>query len=270
MSEKKAACLVFIGFPLSAFALYVLGCSLLTISIPNQVISALIGDGLFAFIYGLVYQRLYYQKCKQLFVKYRFSGFGLLVVVCVFMCVFLFSQLLGTWVNQHFPSDRIHSYFDLTGADLQFYVLMAVTVAPITEELLFRGFMYQFMRLRYGKVFCFFFSFVCFAAIHGTTEHIPVALFVTLFSCLLIEITENILYSMVFHMFYNLCGAVYVTQVPITDVGIFVGACITLLVLCVGLYFSDGVRDKLSPGGMTSLVDILDTKRKDMIKNDDD
>lgn len=261
---------MFIGMPVCFFVLYFLVGILIGFGVSSSVLSVFLTDGLFAVVYGFLYYRMYYRKCSQDFSKYRFSGFGFLVMFAAFMCVFLFSQLMGTWIHQTFPSDTIHAYFDLEGTQLQLYVLSAVTVAPIAEELLFRGFLYQFMRRWYGKLFCTVFSFVLFAFIHGTTEHIPVALMVTLFSCVLIEVTGNLLYSIAFHMLYNLCGAVYVTQVPLTGIAILVGFGVTFLCLCLGIRFSDVLKDKLAPGGMTSIVDFLDEKRGHMSYVDED
>lgn len=252
-----------IFIPFLFFLIYALSCLVLQLSFRglHAVWGTAICDLIFAVLYSFLYHWVYIKKLHEKPSHYRFSGFGILCLLFMVMSVFLFSQLMGGWINDHFPSKNIHAYMDLDGLDLQLYVLSAITIAPIIEELIFRGFLYKFVRLMWGKPFSVIVSSLFFIVIHGTTEHIPVALLVTLFSCLLLEITGSIFYSIGFHMFYNLCGCVYVTAVPITGWAIVIGFVIVSLFLCLGLVYSDKLKIKLAPDGMTSVIELLDLQR---------
>ncbi len=227
----------------------------------NVVIVTCLSDVLFALISGILYYFLYVKRADERnFIK--FSGFGRFLICIVFVWLFLFSQLMSFWVSKHFPSEYMRTYSDLAGSDLKMYLFTAVTIAPITEEILFRGFLYRMLRKKY----CIFVS-VCvsaflFSLVHGTTEHIPVAVALTLFNCLLIEFTGKLKYAILFHVLYNLFGAAYVMRVPIYGIASVVGYVVLLVLLIIGLYKHDVLSMKLQPGGMRSVESILDEKRK--------
>lgn len=228
-----------------------------------------ISDVLMCIMFGILYYFLYVRHQKKSDFR-GFSGVGRGVLSFLFVILFLFSQLMAFWVSKHYPSEYMRTYSDLSGADLTLYVILAVTLAPITEELIFRGFLYRVVRRNFSILVSVAISAVSFGFVHGTTEHLPVTFALTLFNCLLIELTGKLWYCIFFHMLYNLCGAAYIMSVPIHGNAVLIGYAILVFVLLVGFFERDVVRKKLQVGGISSVQSFLDEKRKSMLFQNQD
>ena len=80
---------------------------------------------------------------------------------------------------------------------------MAVIVAPVVEEMVFRGLLYRIFRGYFGKLSAMFFTSVLFAAIHG---NLPMFLPLTLLACALaagVEATGSLMVSIAMHATFN-------------------------------------------------------------------
>lgn len=80
---------------------------------------------------------------------------------------------------------------------------MAVIVAPLVEEMVFRGLLYRIFRGYFGKIPAMFFTSVLFAAIHG---NLPMFLPLTLLACALaagVEATGSLMVSIAMHATFN-------------------------------------------------------------------
>ena len=80
---------------------------------------------------------------------------------------------------------------------------MAVIVAPVVEEMVFRGLLYRIFRGYFGKISAMFFTSVLFAAIHG---NLPMFLPLTLLACALaagVEATGSLMVSIAMHATFN-------------------------------------------------------------------
>lgn len=260
-----------IGIPIAVFISYFLitffaagWLSGLSIVVINGLI-----DGGLCVLFGVLYYFVFVRtQVKSDFKK--FSGFGRFVLSVMFVMLFLFSQLMAFWVSKHYPSEYMKTYSSLSGNDLVGYIIMAVTIAPITEELIFRGFLYRVVRRNFSVLVSVAISAVLFGFVHGTTEHLPVTFALTLFNCLLIELTGKLWYCIFFHMLYNLCGAAYIMSVPIHGNAVLIGYAVLVFVLLVGFFERDVVRKKLQVGGMRSVQSVLDEKRKSMLFQNQD
>lgn len=228
-----------------------------------------ISDVVMCVMFGMLYYFLYVRHQKKSDFR-GFSGVGRGFLLFLFVILFLFSQLMAFWVSKHYPSEYMRTYSDLSGSDLTLYVILAVTLAPITEELIFRGFLYRVVRCHFSIVTGVVLSSVLFGFVHGTTEHIPVTFALTLFNCLLIEVTGQLKYCIFFHMLYNLCGAAYIMSVPISGYAVIVGYGFLIFLLILGLFERNWVRKKLQVGGMHSVQSVLDEKRKSMLFQNQD
>lgn len=226
-----------------------------------------VADIVMCVLFGLIYYHMYVRTQRASTFK-RFSGFGRFLLSLLFVMMFLFSQLMAFWVSKHYPSEYMKTYSNLSGDDLIYYVAIAVTIAPITEELIFRGFLYRMVRRYYSIPVGIILSSVLFGFAHGTTEHLPVTFALTMFNCLLIEITGKLYYCIFFHVLYNLCGAAYIMSVPIYGNAVIIGYAVLIFVLLAGIIKYDRLREKLQFGGMRSIQSVLDEKRKSVIFQD--
>lgn len=89
--------------------------------------------------------------------------------------------------------------------DTIIYVLMAVVIAPITEECVYRGMLYSPFRKKYGPIIASIFNALLFAGGHFGPSIGPFFITGMLF-CLLYEKTESIVSCIIAHGVNNLLG----------------------------------------------------------------
>jgi membrane protease YdiL (CAAX protease family) len=99
--------------------------------------------------------------------------------------------LLDFWLQSKDPLDRLT------------VILMAVVVAPVAEEILFRGFLYGVARRYVGRIWALLAASLLFAAIH---VHLPVlpALFVFAVALTIVyEVTGSLWAAIAMHALFN-------------------------------------------------------------------
>lgn len=93
-------------------------------------------------------------------------------------------------------------------------LFMAVIMAPVSEELLFRASIYRFCRGRLGIPWSILISGALFAIMHQNLLSFPSLLLVGVFLCLVYEISGNIKTAIAFHAFFNLNSIVLMQLLP--------------------------------------------------------
>lgn len=91
----------------------------------------------------------------------RTWGLFLLGGAILYFVLIAFAQLLP--IPKHLPIDRFFS----NAQEAAIMSIFAVTVAPLMEELFFRGFLYPVLARRFGMGTSIFFTSAAFAALHG-------------------------------------------------------------------------------------------------------
>lgn len=82
-------------------------------------------------------------------------------------------------------------------------VIMAVFVAPVTEECCFRGFVYNILKQKSNIFWAALASSILFSAVHASlAQFVPLFLF-GLVQCLLYEKTRTLWVPVIFHMLFN-------------------------------------------------------------------
>ncbi len=135
------------------------------------------------------------QRAVRLFVT------ALPLIYCAF-------AVTGAFSGEESRQQDITEYFQQAAVDSDWYrvllvAVVAVVVAPVTEELLFRGYFYGALRQYLGVSPALVLTSLLFAAIHMTGP-VFLPLFV-LAACLTLayEATESLLTSMVMHSLFN-------------------------------------------------------------------
>ncbi len=85
-----------------------------------------------------------------------------------------------------------------------FSIVLAVLIAPVVEEVIFRGFLYGYLRRYFGVVISAFVTGVCFAVFHP--QGIPAVAFLIAMGmglCFLRELRPGLIAPMVTHMMVN-------------------------------------------------------------------
>lgn len=254
-----------VGIPFGCWMLYVLLCRFLQgfYSFPpiaSMVVVDVICSCLFGFVFYLLCVKPKPKTERKLF---RFTGTALLLLFVLFIWSYVFGQSTSAWVAEFMPSEYMSVYRDRSGMELQLYLLLAVSFGPVFEELLFRGLFFRHLRNRFGFIFSLLLSSFAFSFSHGTTEHIPVTIALSLFICFVYELTDNMLYCILIHIFCNLVSMAYVIVVPISF-GFSVFMFVLYISVMFGLYaFIPFFRKWMAydPNRQT-LVDRLENKRK--------
>ncbi len=139
----------------------------------------------------------------------RALGLGAFFFVAAYPLVRLCTILMAQWLGQHAESQEIIKFFTQAvsgGNPGQVWLLVAAAalVAPVVEEILFRGYFYGVLRRYLGPVAAVFLSAAFFAVIHvNLLSLVPLFVLAVCFA-LAYEATGSLLVPMTMHALFNL------------------------------------------------------------------
>lgn len=136
-----------------------------------------------------------------------FSG-NFVIFLGIFLVMFVLGQFTGTMVQKIFGSGAFANYQHAMQSNASVAVLLSFIVAPVAEECLVRGFIYQKLRLSFGLWFAWVLQAVIFAFMHGTMVHVVPTFLTALFLGLVYERTGNLRWPIFFHIVYNISAAI--------------------------------------------------------------
>ena len=230
---------------------------------PDEIFSNILLDGLVALLLGA--WMLSYRKHRTIETKpLKFSIFGWGAFFMIFFLVYCLSEAVGNYIGRALPNAlATESYASMEDWQLNVYYIMALTVGPIAEELLFRFGIFRLTRSKYSFWVAYLFSTVLFAASHMTLMHIPVAFMMSLFICIVYEHTGMFRYCLILHILFNFLAIAYLfsAEVPFWLVcGLYV---LTFIGLILMYKFRVLLFEKIfKTGGMQQFENYLDEKRK--------
>lgn len=228
----------------SYVALYWICGVLLRLFIVNSsLVSSAMADGIFIITSFILYFAFgYYKRDKERYhVPLKVSSFGFIFVV--FLVVYGATQSLGLWYLTNF-GDMGFSQHQTTANSLGVTIrlIFQIVLAPITEELLFRGVVYNILKSKdkkSGYTMTWFSAVICsslmFGLMHGNTVQIITAMLSGFWFCLIYELTGKLWFSCLFHMIYNTISQFgFVASVlPYQHVVVCVILVLAATVLCV-------------------------------------
>lgn len=88
-------------------------------------------------------------------------------------------------------------------------LVMAVIVAPVTEECCFRGFVYNILKQYSSPILAAFASALLFSAVHASLAQFVQLFIFGLVQCLLYEKTRSLLIPIILHMLFNAISSVF-------------------------------------------------------------
>ncbi len=161
----------------------------------------------------------------ELFGLQRVDGRRLFRVVVVFAVVSLIgvnvvSGVTVTWLQDVWPDlqpqDTVRAFQESDGFMFRFLVVMAaVVVAPLAEEVLFRGFVYGVLKRYTDAPFAALSSSLMFAIIHLHVGSLLPLWVLALLFCLAYEVTGCLLAPMLLHMIFNGTSIALMQFVPV-------------------------------------------------------
>jgi len=127
--------------------------------------------------------------------------YGLMIVWTAFLTVL---QNMGVQIDLE-PQDAVQIFQQIENPLwLAAMIALAVIVAPICEEFVFRGGLYRYLRARMTVPVAMLFSSLAFGLIHFTILGFPSLTLVGIACCLAYEATGNLKVPIFLHAFFNL------------------------------------------------------------------
>lgn len=129
--------------------------------------------------------------------KFLISAFTV-VSIYSFVSMFTSNALIYNFFDSYLQTESSGQ----TAGAVILALIVNVFIAPVAEELVFRGCMYRFLS-GIGKKFALIFSSAIFAVWHGTIVHLYAAFFGGLIFCCIYEKTKSVKYPILAHMLFN-------------------------------------------------------------------
>lgn len=143
------------------------------------------------------------RECREL------SNKGRAAVVAYCLAMFLIAQCAATIVYSLTADPSFSRYRTaMSGGNVWLSTLLTVAVAPIVEEVLFRGIVFESLGSRLPLWAAALVSSVGFAATHGTLMHMLPATLMGLSCCAVYVLTGKLRNSIALHMAYNVFSLV--------------------------------------------------------------
>ena len=164
-----------------------------------------------------------------------FSG-TFITIAFWFIC-----SVIATVLYAYFGDTSFDMYVESQQTAATWSLLLTVVLAPVSEELLFRGLVYgQLRRSGLGFWFAGLSSSIVFSVFHGTMVHIVPAMFMGMWFVSVYEYTGRIWWSMIAHSFYNMLVIVG-TGIAIPDFFMNIPTVMVLtgLLVCFLLFFRE-------------------------------
>lgn len=177
----------------------------------SALVASMMTDALFIVLSIIIYiTRGYHKRDKTRYhVPLSFKSFGLMFGV--FLVVYAATQSISIWYLLN-ASDTRFSNYQVTANSLGTYVRIGfqVLVAPVAEEFIFRGVIYNSLKSpdkKSGYTMNWFTAVVCtsfmFGVMHGNMVQIIAGMLAGLWFCLLYELTGKLWVSILSHVAYN-------------------------------------------------------------------
>lgn len=262
--------LKYIGIPICTFIVYVFWSYLMGRLIPDPVISMVAADAPAALFFLGVSRYLFNDIGLTTGERYRFSPMGIFAAFLGFVLTFLFSQGFAASLRSFYPGAYIQFFDNITMDMVPAYTFFSVMLAPLGEEILFRGIFYRGFREGFNRLAAFIVSTALFAAIHGTLVHIPVALALSVMSVWFYELTGSIAWCYVLHALHNLFSVSFSVWTGVNPTVFGVLTVVMLFGYALSFIYMDKTRDFLRKGRFRSLESWVDDQRAKLRRSDAD
>ena len=142
----------------------------------------------------------------------RNCGYTLLCLTGIYLSIIVFVGLSGfqEWIIEVTGTPETQKAVqDLKDASFQDFIILTISatiIAPLVEEIVFRGFFFRVISYKIGLIAAAILSSILFSSIHLSLAQTPALTIFALFQCYLYNKTQSIIYPMMLHMAFNLIG----------------------------------------------------------------
>ncbi len=127
-------------------------------------------------------------------------------VLYIFAIVFILSGL-QEWIihlTQSPAEQEVVVLVRESNFELQLYLAAsAIIIAPLGEEVLFRGFLYPCLKVRIGRIAAILLSSISFGAVHMSLAQLPILTFFGILLCLAYERSHSLWLPITLHAIFN-------------------------------------------------------------------
>lgn len=122
----------------------------------------------------------------------------------IYFLIYVYTQLSVRHILHIFGDASFEVYKELASNELAYMAILTAFVAPISEELFFRGVVYSSLRRSIPVFGAAILQAIMFAMMHGTRVHLWLCILSGFFMSVLYERFGKISYCIVFHSVFNL------------------------------------------------------------------
>ena len=174
-----------------------------SLCIESNILASLVADVFVILAVG----RLYKQKIGDM--DRRYTALPKSMLFLGVFITWIISTITLTWLAIQWPDlfgERVKD--TMSDSDAGIYLMLTILVAPIAEELVFRGVVFRYMAVRMSTVWAYLLSSFLFAVFHMSIPHLYGAVATGLLFVLVYDWTGSIKSSIFAHMLYNLLSVV--------------------------------------------------------------
>lgn len=136
-------------------------------------------------------------------ISFKWFFFSFLLVILVVILGGGLSELLSRFLNIESSSISQELISDNLWLNILQFKIVASILVPITEELIFRGLIFKFIRQYKGFVFSAIISSLIFSVLHFNLEILPFTLILGFITAFAFEKTNSLFYPILIHMLVN-------------------------------------------------------------------
>lgn len=141
----------------------------------------------------------------------KLSVAEIIMIVCPCFTIVIIFNLLSTVLTKligNLKGSDVANPLEqmLSGSGIWISAFILIIVAPIMEEIIFRGFLYKKL-IPYGSKVYILFSAATFAMFHGNLNQMFYAFLLGIIFAYVMQVTQSIKYSIILHMIINAMGS---------------------------------------------------------------
>lgn len=190
-----------IGIPLLTFLIYLV-VSIVCVSAFENGITATLFCDLICSIMGLCYYK-YIKPVKRDFSPSEAGMVGLHFLTLL-LCVFACTQIFSYWYYSKFGDTGMDVRADTISSDVGLFVIISVFIAPIFEEVMMRGIVFEHLRRISPVPVAAVISGLLFGLMHMTVIYLFVGTLFGIFMAIAYSITNRLSVCIVLHSLYNI------------------------------------------------------------------
>lgn len=158
--------------------------------------------------------------------------------LCLLLFVYLFGQCAATVIYNHMGDAAFDSYTaELSMTSTMLYIVLTLIIAPMYEELFFRGIVYRSAKQMIHPLVAAIISALLFAISHGTMIHMVPTFMLGMLLCIIYEHTNSIAYPILFHVLNNgltlFFGGVVLPDIMFQPMFLMIGIGILLAIIVI-------------------------------------